>query len=412
MSFDRAIRVADAVLLEGYVLYPYRATAPKNRFRFPFGVLAPKGWSEDGGCEPWWMETQLLLEPGKEWSVDGRLRFLHLRSRTVEAKGPHGYVKADRLEAGESLVLPWDEGELREIDFCLDRIGTRTFPIELAAGWEESVVADPGGAVVGRIQRRRASIRGVIETELTEAEPNLLRLRVRVENLTAGIGGDREAALPSSLLSAHLLFRSNEGSFLSLLDPPPHAREAAKACTSVRAHPVLAGPPGDTGLVLAAPFILYDHPQVAPESPGDFFDACEIDELLALRTATLTDEEKRQARATDPRAAALVDRIERLPNEKMERLHGALRDLGGTEMIPRTNNRYAPGTRVRLLEPKRRTDAQDALFVGCSATIEKVEEDVDGNTWIAVTIDDDPAAELYRWYGRFHYYAPDEVELL
>jgi hypothetical protein len=52
------------------------------------------------------------------------------------------------------------------------------------------------------------------------------------------------------------------------------------------------------------------------------------------------------------------------------------------------------------------------LFVGCVATVEKVMTDVDGQTCLAVTIDDDPAAPLYRWHGRYHYYYPDEVEAL
>ncbi|MYR20963.1 hypothetical protein GTW63_21950, partial [Streptomyces sp. SID6137] len=38
--------------------------------------------------------------------------------------------------------------------------------------------------------------------------------------------------------------------------------------------------------------------------------------------------------------------------------------------------------------------------------------DVDGSVRLAVTVDDDPAAELHGWYGRFHYFRPDEVEPL
>jgi hypothetical protein len=38
--------------------------------------------------------------------------------------------------------------------------------------------------------------------------------------------------------------------------------------------------------------------------------------------------------------------------------------------------------------------------------------DVDGGTHVAVTIDDDPAAELHDWYGRYFYFRPEEVEPL
>ena len=36
--------------------------------------------------------------------------------------------------------------------------------------------------------------------------------------------------------------------------------------------------------------------------------------------------------------------------------------------------------------------------------------DVDGDTHVAVTLVDDPAAELHDWYGRYLYFAPDELE--
>ncbi len=79
--------------------------------------------------------------------------------------------------------------------------------------------------------------------------------------------------------------------------------------------------------MLSSPIILYDHPEVAPESQGDLFDATEIDEILALRVLTLTDDEKDEARRTDARAAAIVDRIDAMSPEVWARLHGAMRPL-------------------------------------------------------------------------------------
>ena len=79
--------------------------------------------------------------------------------------------------------------------------------------------------------------------------------------------------------------------------------------------------------MLSSPVILYDHAEVAPESAGDLFDATEIDEILILRTLALTDDEKREARATDARAAELMDRLDGMPPEMFERLHGAIRYL-------------------------------------------------------------------------------------
>ena len=112
-----------------------------------------------------------------------------------------------------------------------------------------------------------------------------------------------------------------------MTDPPEWAAAEVAACQNIGTWPVLAGPADCTDLMLSSPVILYDHPEVAAESAGDLFDATEIDEILTLRTLTLTDAEKRQARATDSRAAELIDRLDDLPPEMLERMHGAIRYL-------------------------------------------------------------------------------------
>ena len=401
MSFDRARRIADAVLLEGYVLYPYRASSTKNRWRFPFGVLAPRVWSEAGGCEPWWLEAQCLVAAEATPRLRGLVRFLRARRRTTTAAG--------------AAPETWDEGEPCELELAADaRDGFTVRVFELAGGREEESPRDGGGAVV----RERGPVRGRISVrwEPLGDGPARWRVSVRVENETPWVERQarRDAILPSSCLATHLVLAVEGGAFLSLLDPPPGARAAAEACRSTCTHPVLVGADGRGDLVLAAPIILPDHPRIAPESPGDFFDATEIDELLALRTRMLTEDEKREARATDPRAAALLDRVDALGPGELEQLHGAFRDLAAAEMAPRpatgARTSLRPGDRVRLRPSARRTDAQDLLYAGHVATVRAVREDVDGGEWLAVTIDDDPAAELHDWYGRHHHYRPDEVE--
>jgi hypothetical protein len=216
--------------------------------------------------------------------------------------------------------------------------------------------------------------------------------------------------MPLSFASTHLVLALQGGCFRSLLDPPPHLRDAARECVNVGTYPVLVGEPQSEDTLLCSPMILYDHPQIAPESPGDFFDATEIDELLALRTMTLTGAEKAQARATDPRAAALLDRVESMDPPAMERLHGAIRDRAATP--PESSGPFRPGARVRLRPGSRRADAQDFLWDGFTATVAAVMVDLEGREHVAVTVDDDPGADLHRWYGRYHYYFVDELELL
>ncbi len=379
MNLHRARAVADAVMMEGYALYPYRASAPKNRYRWTFGTLAPRAWSEAGGCEPWWLEAQVLVA-GPATRIAGQLRFFQIERR--------------RDSTGT-----WDEGIVHAIDF--DVANACEAPISVAA----SLVRD------GEVVRSCAALTGRITTRkewLVAARP-LTRVTIRVENTTTwtALDAPRDEAVASAFAATHLVIGVEGAELVSALDPPPWVVAATPPCKSTRTYPVLVG----HDVMLCAPFVLYDHPQLAPESAGETCDATEIDELLVLRTRTLTDDEKRQARATGPRTAAIVDRADALPPQWLERLHGATRDLREGEMVPRRGG-IAVGSKVRLRTPTRHTDAQDLLYAGHVATVVGLEQDVDGTAFYAVTIDDDPAAQLHDWYGRYRYYRDDEVDPL
>jgi hypothetical protein len=129
----------------------------------------------------------------------------------------------------------------------------------------------------------------------------------------------------------HTLLAVDGAKFVSLLEPAPYADQAVGGCVNDGSFPVMIGDPATSDVMLSSPIILYDFPAIAPESAGDFCDATEIDEILALRVLTLTDDEKAEARGTDPRAAAIVDRCDGMPEEIWSRLHGALRSLRPTE---------------------------------------------------------------------------------
>ncbi|GFG51625.1 hypothetical protein MAGR_30660 [Mycolicibacterium agri] len=198
-----------------------------------------------------------------------------------------------------------------------------------------------------------------------------------------------------------------DAEFVSLLDPPDSAAAAVARCRQHRCFPVLAGPTGSLDLVLASPIILYDHPEIADQSKGALYDSTEIDEILTLRIMTMTDEEKTQARATDPLAAQIVDRCDTMSPEAMLELHGVLRNPHavneGARLIPEVpadvdwwdpsadtavrpdldavlvNGRpVARGSRVRL-RPSRRADAQDLFYADKIARVTSVHEDVDGD---------------------------------
>jgi hypothetical protein len=411
MNFERARKVADAVLYEGYVLYPYRASARKNQLRWQFGVLAPKVWCDAGGCEHSFSRTECLLEGGADARLQGKVRFLQLQRRTIEE--PPGVVVAS-LEVGGELYTSWDEGLEREVDFV------SSLRFQLPGGRE--VQALPGSTA--RLVRERWRLEGEIRVSLERSGGRLARVRVEVENVTEVTDPKvaRDDALRWSFTGAHVLLAAENGEFISLLDPPEQAREAAASCKNIRVWPVLI----DRGLVLSSPIILYDHPKVAQESPGDLYDATEIDEILTLRTQTLTEEEKREARATDPRAAAILDRVDHLPAEMLEKLHGAVRsvDLSAapfwdpaadasvsreTDSVEIAGVPVTKGSVVRL-HPGRRADAQDMFLEGQLGMVQGVYLDVEDRRYLAVTLRDDPAADLHLWRGRFFYFFPEEVE--
>jgi hypothetical protein len=371
---DQARAVGDAVLYEGYLLYPYRASAGKNRVRWQWGVLVPPSYASAEIGEHASARVECVLEPLERTILRVKLRFLQARTRLVDDTA-------------------WDEGVEQEIDFELP---LSELPVEKPFRVDELT-----GVLTARVDPLDGPFGGA-------------RLRVEVHNTTSWPSdGVREHALRHALLAAHLVLSVDTGHFLSMLDPPEWAKPAVEACRQERLWPVLIGDTSRSTVVLASPIILYDDPAIAPESPGDLFDGTEIDEILTLRTMTLTDEEKREARATDPRAAAIVDRVDAMPPELLERLHGAVRSVRPVKpSVVVAGVRVAEGSRVRLRPNLRGTDAQDMFLVGKTATVRVVLSDVDGVSYLAVTLDDDPAADLQHAHGRYRYFSPDEIEPL
>ncbi|MGC0314199.1 hypothetical protein [Kitasatospora acidiphila] len=453
--FAAVRQLADAVLFEGYVLYPYRASAAKNRLRWQFGVLAPPDWGADQG-EHSSQRTECLLEPRGDAVLFAELRFLRAQRRTVQRADPPGFVTVAELELPDRVLTPWDEGVEERVQLALPiaDLGEqpRILPFSRPAGEETEEVRDQDGRLLGRLIRRRAELTGELRISCVELPgPYTVRkLTVEVANTAdwqPEPDADREAALPRSLVSAHLLLGLDRGRFLSPTDPPEWARPATADCANAHTWPVLAGEPGSGDLLLSAPIILEDHAAIAPESPGVLYDALEIDEILTLRTAALTDREKREARGTDARAAAVIELADTLPPQVLERLHGAVRSLreitepaaaadpddalqrllspGTPWWDPEADAGVDPqrdtvlvdgrpvgaGSRVVLRPGRRRTDAQDLFLHGRGALVEAVLHDVDGGVHLAVTVDGDPGADIRREQGRFLYFQPDEVTL-
>jgi hydrogenase maturation protease len=90
---------------------------------------------------------------------------------------------------------------------------------------------------------------------------------------------------------------------------------------------VLVGTPPERDMMLCSPIVLYDYPQIAPESANDFYDATEMDEMLTLRVMTLTDEEKEEMRRADRRVGELLQSTEQDARQQLAKTHGTFRPL-------------------------------------------------------------------------------------
>ncbi len=443
----------------------------------------PPGYVTVDPTEPSASQTECLLECADDAHVLVTLRFLQLQGRRIEQLVPDtGQARdVESLTVDGTEYTAWTEATEREQQVCAEvgdlLTGDLGLTVHVPAGQSsEDIMVTATGRVAGRVVRSWDALDAVIrlQAERVAGPYGALKLGVRTENHTvpALAPVTRDDGLAGALIAAHLLIQVPGGAFLSMTDPPEWAAAAVKECENISTWPVLAGPPDCRDLMLSSPVILYDHPEIAPESAGDLFDATEIDEILTLRTLALTDDEKRAARATDPRAADLLDRLDDMPAEMFERLHGAIRYLrtagrpdeagngsngsggstgngscGGTgsgdgstgygsgtaadpgfapwwdpgadsSVSPETDQvviagvPVSAGSRVVMLPGIGSADAQDLFLAGREATVQAVFHDVDGNVHVAVSPDGDPAADLQRSHGRYLYFAAGELRPL
>ena len=430
MSFEAAEKIADAVLFEGYMLYPYRPSALKNQQRWNFGTLYPRAFAEtQRPAESHSFHAAVLLEASPSAKLDVRVRYLQLvpqpgaESRSEAAAWEVGLVRARTLEA-VSL------DELHE-------------PVEWALDWTALSEIEKNRAPDFYVERPSM---GWLKLRAVPVNNKHFRIEATFSNESpVENGAERRVAQAAAFTSAHLLLHCAEGAFVSLLDPVAELAAVAAECRNQGVYPVLAGDiNGHT--ILCSPIILYDLPQIAPESGGDFFDATEMDEMLALRVLTLTDAEKREMRESDPHARAILERVEAMANGGLLAVHGAIRDVPAADaaasMSPDANvgapeidgnvapwNPFEPspavelvrvfgvevrtGDRVRLW-PQKQADIMDAVMEGRIAIVEAIEQDLEGNVQFAVVLEDDPGKDmgLLRQTGHRFFFSPHEVEPL
>ena len=428
-------RLVNAVLYEGYILYPYRASSPKNqRERFTFGRVYPETYSvAENGAEPCAMQTECLLAARPDSEVQVSVRFLHPMWREIGALarplatlplgGEPEFQIVPQLSADGKMFQTWMEAVEQRVhlDLPLARQRKRmefNFPGQRTL---ESIHNAYG--IIGVIVRRQEMLKGVVEVESVPLVNGLSRIRVRILNHSPWDPQQASDVMMRTFASTHTILKTENGEFFSLMDPPPEFKHFASACRNIGTWPVLAGTKDEiSNTVLSSPIVLYDFPEIAPESDGDFFDGTEIDEMLKLRVTALAEGEKRQLRA-DGFARRILERADSLNADGLMKLHGTMREVKQMEAFfnPRQPQRTASvagielkaGDRVRL-RPKYRADAFDMILAGKTARIEAVERDAEDRLHFAVVLEDDPGRDLgmLRQPGHRFFYHSDEVEPL
>src|SRR5689334_11392970 len=235
---DTVERIAETVLYEGYLLWPYRRSAIKNQKRWNFGGVYPRSFSETARSgDPWEMQTQCLVS-GSDASLAVKVKFLQAVERKVGRWNLEGGLDfVESLEVDSERYLAWEEAREQErvIEFqkLSDLAIAHRFALSVPEGSEKEDIFSRAGKNMGALVRSWRSLEGEIEVKAESLREPLFRITVQIRNLTPRAGPDREAALKQTFLSTHTILQVDGGEFISLTDPPEMFEAEAKACQNL-----------------------------------------------------------------------------------------------------------------------------------------------------------------------------------
>jgi hypothetical protein len=352
-------RLVDSLLFEGYALYPYTPGSTKNATPTPFGIVYPHDYAQNQTHAFDRMQMQFIAEIGAV--VSAEVRFL-------QASGEKHRAVERRVRLG---VAP------SKVSFDFD------------------------------------DLEGIAEIDCETLPDGRDRFSVKVENVTPlteeEATGDRKDALLKSMLSTHLLAVTENGA--KIVSPLERGDDGVAGCCQVNTWPVLATPGDDA--ILAPTIMLPEHPEIAPESVNDFFDGTEIEEALVLHIQALSDQEREEIAAQDPKVREMLARADATTPQQLMDLHGRVRieDPPGERAVTFEGVTFKRGDKV-VLHPPESADVYDKMLDGRTATIHRLFMRVDDRLHIGVTVDDDPMQEILGESGRFLFFFAEEVELI
>lgn len=422
--FEQARAVADAVLYTGYVQCDDFALARRYRSRWQFGVLVPPAFACEDADRYSEAQTECVLEGTAASELRVRLRFLRAQ-RVQVLDQEHDPVEALDVDGNEIRTCDEAVEHEREIDFSLQELlsGVRTVPLEVDGSEHVEVIDDGLGGAKGSIVRRQSSLRALL---LADAEPipgvggaTRLRLIVRNETPVISPGEDEDQASRHAMVAAHLLLGVENGTFVSQIEPPEWARSAVEDCRNLRCWPVLLGSTGRSDAVLSAPVLLNDDPAVQLPAARSGSEANDVDVIPALCTMRSPLEQEWERSEVLDQAGELIDDLDGMPLDVLERLHGTIRNL--RTVVPERRQpqeclkipwwsddseeaeppdrgslliagvAVASGSKVRLNPGRRSAAGTDVHLRGRLATVRDVHVDA-GERYVVVTVDDDVVA--------------------
>src|SRR5271156_4584288 len=195
MNFDGAEKIAAAVLYEGYILYPYRPTAIKNRQRGNFGTLYPRVYAEAQRPEESFrliaecLAAECLVAADAEAKLDLRVSFLQL----IRQRQSVSMADAEALKLLTDPSLAWDEGVERTSEHSrLQLSDLVASPLSLTLQMDGT----------GLPEERSGEFAPIVQIELTITAQSLqngaCKLRIEMQNtspLPSGTEATRDEAL-------------------------------------------------------------------------------------------------------------------------------------------------------------------------------------------------------------------------
>jgi predicted nucleotidyltransferase len=334
-------KITRTVLYEGYAIFPYRRSSAKNVKPIPFGTVYPQVYQKHHSELHAATQTQCILQASEQASVKITVRFLHLRRKRLlridpENFGQNQFQSRDIIEIDDQTYESGWEALEREIDIGTHKLSDLiNEPYKEAIHFEEEqtsdIIYDKDGKVAGNMLFQQDEING--ELWITAKPAGIVEdgymITVNVGNTTTvdnAAGCSRDEVYGQSFLSANTILATDQGKFISQTDPPQDWREVNEACENINTWPVLIDKNNKT--MLSSPIVLYDYPEIAPESRGINFDSTEIEEMLMLQVAALTDEEKQEVEQSDSKMKAMLERVKNTTPGELLKLHGGFKDIG------------------------------------------------------------------------------------